>query len=52
MSGLPFGGYKERADGWYNQDNDLPSLQKSDKAKDIPNFLQAARAFCDRSGVF
>jgi hypothetical protein len=34
------------------QDNDLPSLLKSDKAKDIPNFLQAARAFCARSGVF
>jgi hypothetical protein len=39
-------------DGKGSQDNYLPSVQTSDKVKGIPNFLQAARTFCDRSGVF
>jgi len=32
----------EPEDGWNSQDNNLPFLHRSDKAKDIPKFLPAA----------
>jgi hypothetical protein len=34
----------EPEDGWNSQDNNLPFLHRSDKAKDIPKFLPAAGA--------